>query len=112
MKFYIVCLLFIVAITIVSYYSSSVSVLNTVDKDSLSFTWIAPDINQLPSTPEADLIRYGEELIENTSKYLGPKGIDIAISNVMKCQNCHLDAGTLFNGNNFAAVASTYPRYR
>lgn len=30
----------------------------------------------------------------------------------MNCQNCHLDAGTKPWGNNYGAVASTYPRFR
>jgi thiosulfate dehydrogenase len=30
----------------------------------------------------------------------------------MNCQNCHLDAGTRIFGNNYSAVASTYPKYR
>jgi thiosulfate dehydrogenase len=30
----------------------------------------------------------------------------------MNCQNCHLDAGTKIFGNNYGAVASTYPKFR
>jgi thiosulfate dehydrogenase len=30
----------------------------------------------------------------------------------MNCNNCHLDAGTRAWGNNYAAVFSTYPKYR
>ncbi len=30
----------------------------------------------------------------------------------MNCQNCHLDAGTRPWGNNYGAVASTYPKFR
>jgi thiosulfate dehydrogenase len=30
----------------------------------------------------------------------------------MNCQNCHLDAGTRPLGNNYSAVASTYPKFR
>jgi thiosulfate dehydrogenase len=58
------------------------------------------------------LIRYGRELIANTSYYLGPKGKVAAITNGMNCQNCHLDAGTKSWGNNYSAVFSTYPRFR
>ncbi|HWR31954.1 MAG TPA: c-type cytochrome, partial [Chitinophagaceae bacterium] len=71
-----------------------------------------PDINLLPQTEEGDLIRYGRELIVNTSTYLGPKGNVARITNGMNCQNCHIMAGLKPNGNSFAAVASTYPRYR
>jgi thiosulfate dehydrogenase len=33
-------------------------------------------------------------------------------SNGMNCQNCHLQAGTKTFGNNYSAVASTYPKFR
>ncbi|MES2431972.1 MAG: c-type cytochrome [Bacteroidota bacterium] len=74
--------------------------------------WSVPDFNLLPSTKENEIIRYGRDLIINTSTYLGPKGIVAAISNGMNCQNCHLDAGTRLDANPFALVASSYPKYR
>jgi len=74
--------------------------------------WQAPDINLLPHSSEGELIRYGRELIVNTSMYLGPKGIVDTITNGMNCQNCHIEAGTRAYGNSFASVASTYPKYR
>lgn len=58
------------------------------------------------------LARYGRELIENTSYYLGPQGKVAALTNGMNCQNCHLDGGTLPWANNYGAVASTYPKFR
>ncbi|MCU0379629.1 MAG: c-type cytochrome [Chitinophagaceae bacterium] len=61
---------------------------------------------------EDTLARYGRELIEHTSRYLGPKGTVAAISNGMNCQNCHLDGGTIPWGNNYSAVVSTYPKFR
>ncbi|MBK5273138.1 MAG: cytochrome C, partial [Bacteroidia bacterium] len=74
--------------------------------------WQAPDINLLPRSTEGDLIRYGRELIVNTSIYFGPKGSVAPITNGMNCQNCHVEAGVRSFGNSFAAVGSTYPRYR
>jgi thiosulfate dehydrogenase len=74
--------------------------------------WQAPDINTIPANMEGDAIRYGRALITNTSEYLGPNGKVMAISNGMNCQNCHLEAGTKYLGNNFSAVASTYPKFR
>jgi thiosulfate dehydrogenase len=61
---------------------------------------------------ERELIIYGQELIAHTSKYLGPKGSVAQITNGMNCQNCHLQAGTKAWGNNYAAVFSTYPKFR
>ena len=63
--------------------------------------------------PERDtMVRYGRELIEKTSYYLGPHGTVAQITNGMNCQNCHLDGGTVPWGNNYGAVASTYPLFR
>jgi len=74
--------------------------------------WHSPDTSAIPRSSEGALIRYGRELIANTSLYLGPKGKIVSISNGMNCQNCHLDAGTRPWGNNYSAVFSTYPKFR
>ncbi|MGV3640034.1 MAG: c-type cytochrome, partial [Adhaeribacter sp.] len=74
--------------------------------------WRAPDLAALSATPENDRIRYGRALIAHTAKYLGPQGSVGQITNGMNCQNCHLDAGTKSFGNNYALVASTYPKFR
>jgi thiosulfate dehydrogenase len=71
-----------------------------------------PDTSDIPANDYGDLVRYGLQLITNTSFYLGPKGIVAAKSNGMNCQNCHLDAGLKQFANPFTMVASTYPRYR
>lgn len=74
--------------------------------------WIVPDTNELANTEDAKLIKYGRLLVVNTSYYFGPKGVVAHKTNGMNCQNCHLNAGTKFLGNNFSAVASGYPRYK
>ncbi len=74
--------------------------------------WVAPDTSTLGNSDTDRLIKYGRELISNTSLYLGPHGKVMNITNGMNCQNCHLDAGTKPFGNNYAAVAATYPKYR
>ncbi|MFN5641831.1 MAG: c-type cytochrome [Sphingobacteriales bacterium] len=68
--------------------------------------------NKYQIKPSDTLVAYGHELIANTSYYLGPKGIVAALTNGMNCQNCHLEGGTLPWGNNYSAVASTYPKFR
>jgi thiosulfate dehydrogenase len=74
--------------------------------------WQAPDTNSLGNDSAVQLIRYGRNLVANTSQYLGPKGTVAAITNGMNCQNCHIDAGARPWGNCFSAVAATYPVYR
>jgi thiosulfate dehydrogenase len=74
--------------------------------------WVGPSLESLPDGEDADLIRYGRNLVARTADYLGPKGSVSPISNGMNCQNCHLDAGTKPWGNNYGAVAATYPKFR
>jgi thiosulfate dehydrogenase len=80
--------------------------------DGPEMPWQAPDSSTIPKNAAGDQIRYGRELIAHTALYLGPKGTVAHISNGMNCQNCHLGAGTKPWGNNYSAVASTYPKYR
>ncbi len=82
------------------------------DSEPLKETWKAPDSTSITNTPEGELIRYGKELIIHTAVYLGPGGKVSQNSNGMNCQNCHLNAGRKFWGNNYSAVASTYPKFR
>ncbi|GHN02807.1 hypothetical protein WSM22_42960 [Cytophagales bacterium WSM2-2] len=74
--------------------------------------WQAPDTLSISTTSKGKLISYGRELVKHTALYLGPKGKVAMISNGMNCQNCHLEAGTRFFGNNYSAVAATYPKFR
>ena len=58
-------------------------------------------------------IRYGQELIAHTARYLGPKGSGKKImGSRMTCQNCHLDAGKKPYGISLEAVHVRYPSYR
>jgi len=74
--------------------------------------WIAPDEKDISYDNNGDLIRYGKELVVNTSKYLGPKGIIAHLSNGMNCQNCHINAGTQNFANPFSGAKNNYPKYR
>ena len=75
---------------------------------------LPPDTAEIQQSPDAALIRYGRELITNTRKYLGPKGIVAQISNQLNCQSCHLEAGTKAApySANFMGVAANYPLFR
>lgn len=74
--------------------------------------WQAPEVTTL-SGENKELVMYGKELIAHTSLFFGPNGkIKRGSTNGMNCQNCHLEAGTKTFGNNYSAVASTYPKYR
>ena len=81
-------------------------------KDTTNY-WIAPEVSTIGNQQQKETILYGRDLIANTAEYFGPNGkIFKSSTNGMNCQNCHLDAGTKIYGNNYSAVASTYPKYR
>lgn len=85
---------------------------NLSQADKKNFYWVPPDTATIPDNQEGELIRYGRQLITNTAYYIGPKGKVLHISNGMNCGNCHIAGGTKDFGNNFSAVASTYPQFR
>lgn len=74
--------------------------------------WQAPTEEEMSKQSNAAQLFYGKDLIVHTANFLGPKGSVAHITNGMNCQNCHLKAGTQPWGNNYGAVASTYPKYR
>jgi thiosulfate dehydrogenase len=74
--------------------------------------WVAPDLTLEKDKALQKTLLYGQQLIQNTSIYLGPKGTVAQITNGMNCQNCHLNAGTQPWGNNYSAVNANYPKFR
>lgn len=74
--------------------------------------WSIPELSEIKDDKQRELVKYGRELIMHTSRYLGPNGTVENLSNGLNCQNCHLDGGTKPWGNNYSAVASTYPKIR
>ena len=102
----------IIVIQLVARSKQSVKAEHYTGKFNENESWRAPDDEEIPGGQEGDQIRYGRELIRNTSFYFGPKGFIAQISNGMNCQNCHLDAGTRLFANPFSAVNATYPRFR
>jgi cytochrome c len=98
---------------------SPYSVENQSEPDSMTLAvarkltlWQGKNADYAPANDTGELIRYGRDLIANTAAYLGPRGSVAQISNGMNCQNCHLAAGTKPWGNNYGAVAPTYPKFR
>ncbi len=82
-------------------------VLRRTSADSVWYGW-----NKFQIKPEDTLAKYGRQLIENTSYYLGPSGKVSSYANGMNCQNCHYEGGTRPFGNNYSAVVSNYPKFR
>ena len=79
-------------------------------QDTTAHVWFGWNHYQIKESDS--LARYGYNLISNTAYYLGPQGKVSQTTNGMNCQNCHLDGGIVPWGNNFGAVAATYPKFR
>lgn len=74
--------------------------------------WTPPDSSNIQNNEEGRRIRYGKKLVSHTAAFIGPNGSVMQTTNGMNCQNCHLESGTKLFGNNYAGVASTYPKFR
>ena len=93
---------------------------NTADnqtiKDSIiteEELWIVPDTITIPHDEFGEMVRYGRNLIVNTSFYIGPEGkVGKYLGNKMNCTNCHQDAGTKPYAFNFYSTHARYPQYR
>lgn len=117
-------LIFIIIAIPLGYYISNLSRKTVMKQEAVSAVttglkkvpvteyWIAPDVSTVSDPAQKEQIEYGKELIAHTSRYLGPQGSVMQISNGMNCQNCHLQAGTAVFGNNYGSVASMYPKFR
>ncbi len=112
-NWFIVVLSMVIVGVILHHLLQTTSPVNTATKPADSL-WIAPSLFSDVETAgtERQLVAYGEALIVHTAQYLGPKGSVSQTTNGMNCQNCHLDGGTRAWGNNYSAVASTYPKFR
>lgn len=74
--------------------------------------WQPPSMASIPAGENGISILYGQILVRETARFLGPKGSVMQITNGMNCQNCHLQAGTKPFGNNYSATAVSYPKFR
>lgn len=78
-----------------------------------TFAWQVPQ--QMPADEKGEQIKWGEALISQTSKHLGPDMADPSkriAGNHMACKNCHLQAGKQANTMGFVGVAARFPTYR
>ena len=103
-------IIFVLPVITVFLFACNSNEEKNISSDTTEHLWRGWNKYQIPE--KDTMARYGRELIENTAYYLGPKGIVAKITNGMNCQNCHLEGGSIPWGNNYSAVASTYPRLR
>jgi thiosulfate dehydrogenase len=76
--------------------------------------WPLPDPKGLERHPQAELIRYGEQLLRNTPQLVGPdQPPDKRFAgNRLACASCHLDAGKKVDALGFVGIAHDFPQYR
>ena len=118
----VVLVIALIAIPIVFYYSNQLQkpednvqsgmIKGEEVKKDVVVNWLASDISTITDAKQKEQVEYGKELIVHTSKYFGPKGSVLQISNGLSCQNCHLQAGTAVYANNYGSVASLFPKFR
>jgi thiosulfate dehydrogenase len=84
----------------------------TINNQPQANYWQAAAIEAITDEKLRQQVAYGKELIVNTDKYFGVQGLINQSTNGMNCQNCHLEAGTKIYGNNYGAVAVSYPKFR
>ncbi len=112
-KWFIVFISVIILITVVNDLISHKQP-DSVSIESKKDYWVGPSlyIEPIKEGEDRKQLIYGQDLIANTSRYLGPDGSLTHSTNGMNCQNCHLNAGNKPFGNNYGGVASTYPKFR
>lgn len=74
--------------------------------------YYAADVSTLGPGPENDLIRYGQELVVNTPRYIGKSAQDPAMAfggNDLACQSCHLKAGLQPFAAPFVSTVASFP---
>jgi len=82
----------------------------TPGQSTVSWRWPA----EVPAGPAGEQIRRGEDLIAQTSRYLGPEAEKPELrlaGNRLSCSNCHHQHGKQANAMGFVGIAHRYPSY-
>jgi len=66
-----------------------------------------------PDTEDGKMAAYGEQLIRETYKYLGPEAPKVAAftGNRLACASCHLEAGTKAYAAPYVGLSALFPVY-
>lgn len=73
------------------------------------------DVTELNDSEKNKSIKYGYELFQNTSKYLGPESENLELrfaGNSLTCNNCHLNSGTKPYSAPLIGVIQRFPQFR
>jgi len=108
--YYILILLF------ASLFSQNILVAKEIPK--ITQTWQEPNLKQIPAGKEGELIRYGIEILSQTSSITGPYAPDKKLRysrNNLNCINCHEGGHSKLPGTKpysipFINVINEYPK--
>jgi thiosulfate dehydrogenase len=70
------------------------------------------DVSALPPGPDAELIRYGRQLVVDTARHIGKSAIDPAkryAGNDLACAHCHINSGLKPFGLPLVSTFATFP---
>ncbi|MEO9891358.1 c-type cytochrome [Aurantibacter sp.] len=73
------------------------------------------DVSQLKNSKENEIIKYGYEIFQNSSKLIGPKSKNDEhryAGNNLSCTNCHLGSGTKPFAAPLIGIIQRFPQYR
>lgn len=94
-------------------HTTATDTTSTDTAHSTNTKWVIPAA--YPEGEAGEQIRFGEELVTNTTQYLGPDVADPSLriaGNHLSCKNCHLQGGKQANAIGFVGVSQRYPKYR
>jgi thiosulfate dehydrogenase len=67
----------------------------------------------IESHREAEEVKYGKEVFDETARYIGPNGSVAKVTgNLLSCKNCHLDSGTRKYALHLTESHGSYPQFR
>lgn len=88
----------------------------TFPSDSLAIQFAMKGMeSRLPDSLDAAMVRYGYNILTNTSKYVGPDVADTSMryaGNNLACVNCHIAGGTKAYAGSWIGVMDRYPTFR
>jgi thiosulfate dehydrogenase len=74
--------------------------------------WVFPSAEEIPTGPPGEQIRYGEQLVRETPRLIGPDAPTAQrfAQNRLACASCHLENGRQPDAVGFVGIAHRYPQ--
>ena len=113
MKQYAALVIWLISISSACFIKCTGENKNTVAINAFDSIYKLPDTSTIPNDKFGELVKYGRQLMLNTSYYIGPDGINGKfLGNKMNCTNCHQEAGSKPFSFSLVLSHDRYPQYR